>query len=431
MVPKYGPLKRLLRRTLEYTSLQILVQGLGFAVGLLVVRSLSKEEYFYFTVASSLVGAIASLSDLGLSAALLALAGPVIREPRRAARVLREARRFQIPLSIFAGLVGITSGLWLYNRHAIAWVVAVPLVLIACVAGIASSRVAIVSVLPRLRNDLRLIQKVELTVALGRLTALGLFLLFLPAAVLVVVVNAVGLAVQEWWLRKKSSPPKADTIRSEATDTRLHMLRLISRQAPNSILFLFSSQAALWLIVVFGGTETVADFGALGRLTAVFTIIASVASAIILPYFARTQDRSALISGFITLCFVLMLLVIGTTIVTAVAPGTLLLIIGQRYSGLEDELVLITASTLLSTVAFVLYGVNASKGWIIPFVASGGIWAISIVIGVNVFDVATVRGGASLNMFTAALSVLLSLLWFSRGILRFGHQQDLPSRGKQ
>jgi FkbM family methyltransferase len=67
----------------KFLGVQTIVQALGFLVGLIVVRHLSKQEYAHFTVANSLQGTMNILADTGVATALSAIGGRVWQQQPR------------------------------------------------------------------------------------------------------------------------------------------------------------------------------------------------------------------------------------------------------------------------------------------------------------------------------------------------------------
>ena len=67
----------------RFVSIQVVIQGLGFASGILIVRSLSKQDYAWYTVANMLASTMTLLADSGISAALSSLGGTVWQDDAR------------------------------------------------------------------------------------------------------------------------------------------------------------------------------------------------------------------------------------------------------------------------------------------------------------------------------------------------------------
>ena len=56
---------------------QIMVQGLGFLSGILIIRLLPTSEYALYTLANTMLGAISILADSGISNGVMATGGKV------------------------------------------------------------------------------------------------------------------------------------------------------------------------------------------------------------------------------------------------------------------------------------------------------------------------------------------------------------------
>ena len=67
----------------KFAFVQAIVQVLGFAAGLLIVRTLSKREYAFFTIGNTMLAAILVLADSGISSALTAIGGRVWQDGQR------------------------------------------------------------------------------------------------------------------------------------------------------------------------------------------------------------------------------------------------------------------------------------------------------------------------------------------------------------
>lgn len=57
----------------KFLSVQVIVQALSFGSGILIIRTLSKDEYAYFSIANSLQATMNILADSGIGIALAAI----------------------------------------------------------------------------------------------------------------------------------------------------------------------------------------------------------------------------------------------------------------------------------------------------------------------------------------------------------------------
>ena len=81
--PGGGRLWPFARRIGQFASIQALVQLIGFAAGILLVRRLDQHEYALFTIANTMQGTINVLADIGISIGLVSIGGRVWQDGHR------------------------------------------------------------------------------------------------------------------------------------------------------------------------------------------------------------------------------------------------------------------------------------------------------------------------------------------------------------
>src|SRR5262245_36353290 len=79
----------------RFLSLEALVQTVGFAAGVLLVRVLPKAEYAYFTIANTMQQTMNLLADNGISSGLTAIGGRVWNDRSRFGQLLSTAMRLR------------------------------------------------------------------------------------------------------------------------------------------------------------------------------------------------------------------------------------------------------------------------------------------------------------------------------------------------
>ncbi len=84
----------------KFISIQLIIQALGFASGILLVRNLDKQEYAYLTLANSMQGAMNVLADSGIGSALSAIGGKVWQDPYRFGQLINTAMHIRRYLAI-------------------------------------------------------------------------------------------------------------------------------------------------------------------------------------------------------------------------------------------------------------------------------------------------------------------------------------------
>ena len=72
----------------KFLSLQLVIQALNALSGILIVRTLSKQEYAYYTIANSLQSTMNILADNGISAGMMSIGGKIYTDDNQLAQLL-------------------------------------------------------------------------------------------------------------------------------------------------------------------------------------------------------------------------------------------------------------------------------------------------------------------------------------------------------
>src|SRR5438477_4841793 len=81
---------------------QAVVQVLGFLSGILVIRSLTQQEYAYFTIANTMQGTLNLLADIGISTGVISIGGHVWQDRRRFGELINTGLHLRKQLAIAA-----------------------------------------------------------------------------------------------------------------------------------------------------------------------------------------------------------------------------------------------------------------------------------------------------------------------------------------
>jgi hypothetical protein len=186
---------------------------------------------------------------------------------------------------------------------------------------------------------------------------------FLNAGVAVLIAT-VGLTVQ--YLMLHSYVRRViDLTAPENEDDRREIYRLTRHLAANAVFYCLQGQITVFLISFFAHrTSAVAEVGALGRLTVVFTVLSNLLTNIFAPAFARCQNRDRLrwlYFGIIGGVAIFSLVVLAGA---RFFPHEFLLVLGSKYAHLEHALFLMVAVGVASALTGTFWALNASKAWI-------------------------------------------------------------------
>lgn len=431
----FGPISRpllneattpIIRRALQrarmvgnFAFVQAMVQLVGFASGILLVRWLDQNEYAYFTIANTMQGTINVLADMGISIGLVSIGGRVWQDPHRFGQLITTAQHFRRRLGLLAILVVTPVLYWLLTRNGASPLYAAILVGAILLGLMVQFSLGVLAVVPRLRSDISRIQTIDLTGAFARLILLVVLAFLFLNAGLAVLVSSMAFLLQDRMLRKYAGGV-IDLNAPENAEDRVAMIGFIKNQAANAVFFCLQGQITIFLISFFGSRATsVAEVGALGRLAMIFAVMGQVLTNIFVPAFARCQDAArlrlqyfAIVAGVAACC---------AAVIAAAAffPNQFLFVLGSKYSHLQRELLLIVTGTVLNVLTGALWFLNASKAWV------AGAWLyIPLTLATQLAlipytDFSNVRQVLIFGVISSIPNLLLNMVLSYRGFRNF------------
>lgn len=388
---------------------QVVAQGLGFLAGIMVVRTLPKEDYALFMIVNTIGPVMNLLSDNGITNSLSAIGGKFWQDDARMGSLVKTAMILRRRLVLLSFIVVTPFLVWmLWRNHAststIAWIVPITLV-----GVFFQLNTGVLGVVISLRQQVPRMQALVFMGVLPRLALIGLFaaLGWLNAS-LAVAAGTVALAAQFWlleqWVRPQISveaPPDAEF--------RKGILAIVKRQAPLTIYFCLQGQIGIWLISIFGNVHGVADVGALGRIGMIFSILVSMTSALIVPRFARSQDWHRLRFNYALILLGFSGFILLGTVFAWLVPNSLLWLLGAQYSQLGDLVWLAVLATGTSSLAGLIYALNINKGWIPPAIVLIPVEIFTLMILCLVFDLSSVRSILLIAILSPVMPALINL----------------------
>ena len=359
---KHAKMRRWFGILSQYLSVQLIIQGLGFLVGIYVVRTFSKNEYSTYTLANGMQGMLSSLSDVGVGAGVMAIGGRIWQDKAAMGRLIKTAldlRHIFVAVTILA-VAPIWA--WLIYRNG-AGAGYTLLIVVAVVIGVILQLDSLTygSAL-RLNSKFREVQKIELQTGVVRAAAvLGLSMVW-KSALGVIAVTGASWGLGRSLVLKHISPLVERSAHPEPA-YRADLLSQTKSQLPNALFYCFSGQIPVLMISIFGKTSNIAEVGALGRLSALLLIFSNVMTNIIMPSFARCQDANLLKRRYFQIlgCFCAFAMV--TVLIASLFPHGLLVILGKQYANLEKEVGWMVGASMVQNLCGVMFGLCAAKGW--------------------------------------------------------------------
>ena len=402
-------------RFISITGLaQVIVQAVGLVCGILIIRLLSPHEYALYTLANTMLATMTVLAECDISAAVMAQGGRVWNSRERLGVVLVSGMKIRRTMGILSLSVVVPIFAYLLYYHGASIWGTTLIVLSIIPAFFASLTDTLLEVPSKLNQDILPLQKNQVIAGLARLILTTASLFVFPFAFVAMLASGTSRIWANIGLRKISTTFVDWRTESDPAVSN-EILSFIKRILPMAIYYSFSGQITIWLISIFGSTDSVAEVGALGRLAAILGLVSVLIGTLVAPRFARlAAERTILFNRYLTMfAFLIALFLIVLLFAWMFAPQVLWLL-GGSYAGLKMELVLSIAGSSLSLIAGAFYALNSSRGWIMNPIAAVSINIMAIILGIVLLDISTLLGILEFNILVTSVSVLLHGLygWF-------------------
>ncbi len=404
----------------KFVSIQLVVQAFTLVSGLFIVRTLNQQEYAYYTIANSMLSTMNILADSGINVSLSAIGGKVWQDRYRFGQLINNAMRFRYYLATISITVVTPVLIWMLVRNGASISYAVLITIVVLLGLNFQLTNGVLIVVPHLHSQISRLQNLDLFSAISRIILIGLgYLTFWNATVAIAAASLVS-GLQRFFLGRLAAENIDTKVSIDPEDSKF-IISTIKHSLPNSIFFCIQVQISVFLISIFGNTQSVAELGALGRIGVIFTIINSVMFTIVLPRFSRCQSAVILRRRYFQILGLFLLFGFSIITFTYLFPEPILLIIGSKYSYLKHELFMIAIVTVTNSLLGLMTSINMAKGWI------EYIWVdIPMKLILQVFllmnlDISTIMGVMLFSLFSEISSFLVNITLTYRGLTRYNN----------
>ena len=390
---------------------QIMVQGLGFLSGILIIRLLPTSEYALYTLANTMLGAISILADSGISNGVMATGGKVWLNRVELGKVMVTGMELRKKLALFSLIVMLPIMFYLFKQHGASWITSLLIIAAFIPAFYASLTDSLLEISPKLHQQILPLQQNQIEVGGLRLLLTFITIFFFPLAYIVILAASLPRIYGNYRLRKITMKT-ADLNQSSNLEVRGEILRQVKRSMPMCVYAVISGQIGIWIISFFGKTATIAQIGALSRLSVLFLVFSSIINTLVVPRFARLKEnKGRILSVFFGSILVTSLLCLCILASTYIFSKQILFIIGKNYYSLNTELVLNITVSCISLLCSVVSNLIISRGWVINSFLLIIANIISIIIGVIYFKMYTLIGALYYNILAVTVHFLFVFVY--------------------
>lgn len=392
-------------------STEILLKGIGFISGILIVRMLPVQEYAWYTLANTMVGTLIVLTDGGVSNGVMAMSGKVWQDPKKLGVVLATGLDLRKKFAIVTLVVVVPIIIYLLLINKASWLTAVLIVLSLIPAFYADLSDSLLEITPRLHQDISSLQKNQITVGIGRLALTVLTIFIFPFTFVILLASGIPRIYGNYKL-KKINAQFVDTNQKPDPLVRKEILRVVARILPNIIFFAFSGQIVIWILSVFGNANELASIGALGRFSILIGLFTSVLSTLFVPRFSRLEEnKSKIIKAFFVFQILLFLFTGFVMLVVFLFPTQMLWILGASYSGLSTELFLILLSNCIGLITSMTGQLIGSRGHFLNPILVIAMNLGTVTAAFFIWDLSTLQGILYYSILYQCISLTVNYIF--------------------
>ncbi|QOG00776.1 lipopolysaccharide biosynthesis protein [Flavobacterium sp. MDT1-60] len=397
-------------------SAQIIIQTLGFASGILIIRLLTVQEYAFYTLANTMLGMMAVLADGGIVPGVMTQGGKVWKNKKKMGAVLATGLDLRRKFAIASLLVSVPILFYLLRHNGASWIMALLIATALIPAFYATLSDSLLEIIPKLNQTIVPLQRNQIEVGVARLFLSGLTMFIFPWAFVAVLTAGIPRIWGNVGLRKIVYT-MADKDQKPDEEVRKEILSLVKRILPTSIYYCFSGQITIWLVSIFGNTHSLAQLGALSKVSVMLSIFNVIIATLIIPHFAKlVSNKYLLFNRFLQIMGLLLVLVSVIIFIVYLFPTPILWLLGDTYKSLQFELLLSIISSCIGLLGGVVFNLYTSRGWAMSPIVSILINLFSIVFFARLLDLSNLKGVLFFNIALGIVSLLQTILFCTYNI---------------
>lgn len=372
--------RRILRTVVSFFVGQGALQAVNVLLGLFLVRALSVEAYAQFGLAYGFQTTVSNLMDLGFASTVIPLVGDRLQDRIVVGRYVRAATRLRNLAFILLSPLAVAAFVAIAYRHHWDWKLQFLLILPVLLTVYSSGSVSCHSAPFLLYRRLREYYTPQTLTALGRLG--GYVVLRMAGALsswMAVLLSALNITFVSRILANES----ARWVDLNAANTHAEereIIHYVTPAIPALIFGALQSQISLFLISVFGQTQSMAEVAALSRISQLFVVLQTFNMVVVEPYIARIR-REHLLATYLRLILLASACCAPVIWFAFAFPQIILALLGPRYRGLGALVGWLVLASCINYLASLVWIMNRARKWIFW---NGTIFEVGLLIVVQV-----------------------------------------------
>ena len=352
----------LLMRLSKFMMGSVAAQGMAALTGLLLAHWLPVHDYAIYTIMTVIMGTMTLLTKGGVHLGYSALLGrdwPDQAKVDAAGKVVVRIRRLMSvimlpPICAVAAVLLLQNGVSYLQLGLL-----VGMLLLSWYFDMQTRVIDQILFFAKQTSRVQMLDTALNAVRLLIVTLLYLLRVLSGGAAIAVAVLIAALRVtpiKRWIVRIVPASPANQPSAEDYAMVR----NTAMRQMPIEIFTVFQTQIMLFTLGFFAGTASVASYGALSRIPQLLVPIQVLSYAFIIP--AYTRQNTHVIRRLIAYSLFCAVPAFALVMLSWLAPGPVLMLIGGNYGGLEHELVIATLNAALFNTMGIAWNLLAHRG---------------------------------------------------------------------
>lgn len=406
-------------RALHWTKLisvtgssQLIIQALGMVTGFIVIQLLPVREFAYYTIATTILGTMTLLADGGISSGVMAFGGQAWSDRYRLGAVLATGLDLRRKFAFWSLLVTIPILYYLLNKQGAHWWEIAFIIAAIIPSFFAALSDSLLEIVPKLHQDITSLQKNQIVVGVLRFILIAGGVFFFPFTAVAMIANGIPRIYGNIKL-KVIADKFADSESKPDPTIGKDIMSIVYRMMPEAIYYSLSGQIAIWFLSFLGNVNSIAQIGALGKISAVATLFTIVFSTLIMPRFARLgNERKLLIGRYIQVMMICLACLTIMILLVWLFSGQILMVLGNAYRGLDVQLTYLFIGTAIGLLAGFNYSMFTSRGWIMNPVYSISINLLSLGVCAYFIDISTLDGAIIYGVANSLIQLVVNTGFF-------------------
>lgn len=342
------------RKLLIVGGTQVVIQGLAFLLGALLIRKLSIYEYSIYTICLSIIGSLTVLTDSGISSIAMGVFGSRIKDSGRLASALKTLLLFRTNISYLACIALFPISIYILIQNKVNVFESLVLTMLIGAVFYTALNSTFLEIFLRVTIPEGILQKKIFFYTLMRNLVIGLACIVYPKTIPILLISAIINISFGFSLNKEIKGIGVDIEKAKSEkELRVETWKNFKNIFPMSVFYSFSSQISILIVSFLGETSMIGEVSILGKSSLIFTFILSIFNYTIFPYFSKNlvlQDISEFVKKYIILQLLLFGLVLFGVLIFVLGDEIYFKILGVDSNYFAQFL---TISIAVSGVAFI------------------------------------------------------------------------------